>query len=210
MYRLNLPLLCVGLLSLICTTGCTISHSACDSANGPLMFGGPCGNCTGCGELYVDPWINHPPTKNCEDCDGSRTSNCKSCRPLKAGIKAIMGLHCGAACDSMLASGEVSCGLEHRHSCDGCESCVPQEPTCGIPEISCGIEEATCGFPSGIIHNQTLKKQMSPVHQAAPPMPQKTVPTRAPTIQKPSTTTQKYPMDTPRIYRNRAVSHRST
>jgi hypothetical protein len=87
---------------------------------------------------------------------------------------------------------------------------MPQEPTCGIPEISCGIEEATCGFPSGIIHNQTLKKQMSPVHQAAPPMPQKTVPTRAPTIQKPSTTTQKYPMDTPRIYRNRAVSHRST
>ena len=207
MYRLNLPWLFVGLLSVVCTTGCTISHSACESATGPLMFGGPCGNCTGCGELYIDPWINHAPKKNCLDCDGTATSNCKSCRPLTAGIKAMIGLHDRIGRDSTPAPREVSCGLESRHSCLGCDNC---EPTCEIPEVSCGVPEVTCGVPTTVIHGRSIENHMAPTRQIAPPLPSKTVPSRAPAIQKPGATTHKYPMDTPRIYRNRAVSHRST
>lgn len=98
--------------------------------NGPLMVGscgGKCGSgCDGCGETYIDEWINHPPScDNCDSCGNHAGDSCGSCRPIFHGFKSLWGYRRDGGCDSGCSTG--SCGCETGASCDGgcggCDSC---------------------------------------------------------------------------------------
>lgn len=125
---------CVGPMAcgpFACGTAC------CD---GPLSWGKTaCGDpCNGCGELYIDEWINHPP-KCCDPCDtcGNYTGqSCHACRPIMRGFPSLWGYRCEpppAGCDRV--EGRVGCGFEG--GCDsGCASCsggavMPYSPAPG-------------------------------------------------------------------------------
>lgn len=132
---------------------------------GVLMTGccGPmvCGGCnSGCGEIYIDPWINEP--ARCDPCDSCGNYNgqtCGSCRPVLSGLATLWGYRYDGGCDgcdSCDAGFEPTCGIDAP--CGGCASCdAGFEPTCGIDapcggcascdagfEPACGIE-APCG-----------------------------------------------------------------
>lgn len=113
-----------------CGTGCgTGCATAC---------GDGCGACGGCGELYVDPWINHP-ADCCDPCDACGNYNgqsCGKCRPVFAGVKSLWGYRCddGCGCDS-------GCGV----ACDGgCDS--------GCGDCGCGGG----AYGSGIVHSDAM------------------------------------------------------
>ena len=105
------------------------------SGCGPAAVGGcdSCDQCNGCGELYVDPWINHPADccDPCDTCGNYNGQSCGSCRPLFAGIGSWWGYRNPACCDGMGGCGVGGCG--------GCE------PTCGCGVVGCGGCEPTCG-----------------------------------------------------------------
>lgn len=99
---------------------------------GPLRFHG----CrSGCGELYVDPWINDPAhcCDPCDSCGNHQGQVCDSCRPLNYGIKTIWGYRYNGG----------TCGCETA-GCDGvgCDSII--EPGCGCGVAGC--DEVSCGF----------------------------------------------------------------
>ena len=77
--------------------------------------GDGCGPCEGCGELYVDPWINHPPTCDpCDACGNHNGGSCGACRPTFRGFKTLWGYRCDgcpADCDRGGCDG----------GCDGCD-----------------------------------------------------------------------------------------
>lgn len=153
-----------GLAALSCVflTGCVgpmacgpagCGTGGCDSGgcgvSGPIaLHGSSCDSgcstgCDGCGELYVDPWFNHP-ADNCDPCDSCGNYNgqtCGKCRSVFGGIKSLWGYRCGddcGGCDScevtcgsgaLFAGGECGCGIEACGGCDsmgcdsGCDSC---------------------------------------------------------------------------------------
>lgn len=78
-----------------CATGC-----------GPTCGDG-CGSCGGCGELYVDPWINEPADccDPCDSCGNFNGQSCGKCRPVFAGVKSLWGYRCVDNCDSGCDSG---------------------------------------------------------------------------------------------------------
>jgi len=70
-----------------------------------------CGMCDGCGELYIDPWINHPPDccDPCDACGNYNGGSCGKCRSVFAGVKSLWGYRCadpnavgctGVGCDA--------------------------------------------------------------------------------------------------------------
>lgn len=73
---------------------------------GPLSLGsGACGDpCNGCGERYIDEWVNHPPDC-CDPCDdgGSfTTDHFGPSPPLFRGYRSLWGYRCSpppAGCD---------------------------------------------------------------------------------------------------------------
>lgn len=95
--------------------------------SGPLMAAGSCGGgcrgCDGCGERYIDEWINHPPTCDpCDACGNHNGQSCTACRPMFEGIKSLWGYRRDCGCES------TGCGCESAgcdsHGCGGgCESC---------------------------------------------------------------------------------------
>ncbi len=109
-----------------------IGCNTCGSS-GPLMAlgsHGACSGCDGCGERYVDEWINHPPSCDpCDACGNHNGQSCDSCRPMFDGFKSLWGYRrdCGCtACGSATCDGgcETSdCGSGGCDSCGGCESC---------------------------------------------------------------------------------------
>ncbi|QDT10330.1 hypothetical protein [Planctomycetes bacterium K23_9] len=141
-------------------------------ARGPL--GGCCGPasashsdaCTGCGELYVDPWINHPAdcVDPCDTCGNFNGQSCGKCRPIFGGIRSLWGYRCGDDCEECVGpvcfngrcgalNGGGGCGCDGGCSggCDGgCDSggcsCGSEVvgPSCGC-EAACGCEPS-CGF----------------------------------------------------------------
>lgn len=122
----------------ITVTVCFLTGLFASGCCGPMRFHG-CN--TGCGELYVDPWINDPAQCSpCDACGNHNGQSCGSCRPMLYGAKTIWGYRYdgGCGCDG---------------GCDGgCDSgCVEvAEPTCGCgvagcDEASCGLEP-TCGI----------------------------------------------------------------
>lgn len=216
MHRFSISLVFTGLAVLITASGCTIHHSGCESASGPLMLGGPSGSCTGCGELYIDPWLNHPPrrtTSGCQNCESPSLTCCRGCTPLrtgmKVGLKRLFGEHqMGCGCDvapitsesSCGVEFEVSCGIEHEASCGieypshrGSRDVIIQsEPACGFPTNTLGIHKPT--------QNVTLPTETRSSGQAIRiTKPQRSIPM-----------SQKYPMDTRKIFQNRTASHRTS
>lgn len=125
---------------------------SCDSGCGdPTCVG--CDSCTGCGELYVDPWINHPAdcVDPCDSCGNFNGQSCGKCRPIFAGFKTLWGYRCG--CDpGPVATTDRSFAPRCSAGCTGCDSCSV-EPACGcegacscggVFEPGCGLEP-TCG-----------------------------------------------------------------
>ncbi|MEM6980314.1 MAG: hypothetical protein AAF539_11670 [Planctomycetota bacterium] len=110
----------------------SVGHAPCDGACGGGCDSccGSCQACDGCGELYVDPWINHPP-HCCDPCDACGNFNgqtCGQCRPVFTGIKSLWGYRC----------------VDNCGGCDGCGDGM--FPTCGGG--ACGGDCETCG-PAG-------------------------------------------------------------
>lgn len=164
---------CCGSGSGLCGSdlgGCSVG--GCDTAcSGGSCGGGSCDSCTGCGELYVDPWVNHPAdcVDPCDACGNYNGQSCGSCRPMFAGFKSLWGYRCGcdpgpvATTDRCFApscdgcdSGCDSCMMEPACGCEGaCDCGISIGPGCGCEEsCSCGVEpgcgfEPACGCESG-------------------------------------------------------------
>lgn len=175
----RVTLLLLSLVSLASFTGCVGPMGCAPNACGPVAFGGggcgQCNDCSGCGELYVDPWINHPADvcDPCDCCGNFNGQSCGKCRPMFSGFRSLWGYRCddgGAGgcdtgCDVGCGAGgcDVGCGAG---GCDagGCTTCggattgqhhgsinfsrgVPTlaEPT--IVEVSPRITSTTVGEP---------------------------------------------------------------
>ncbi len=131
------------LSSLASFTGC-VGPMACAPLGGGC---GSCDSCNGCGEVYIDPWINHP-ADQCDPCDCCGNYNgqsCGRCRPMFSGVTSLWGYKqdgCDGGCDSCGGGGcgcevgcgadvgcgcgtEAGCGLEGGHEVGGggCASC---------------------------------------------------------------------------------------
>ncbi len=189
--RLSTLALC---FALTWVTGC-VSPMACGpKACGPIAVGDPCGGCgqcDGCGELYIDPWINHPPDccDPCDSCGNYTGQSCGKCRSVFAGVKTIWGYRCDDGCGTC---GEVDCGCDAPPACEpacGCDSCIQQEATCGIDyEASCGLDSLQMGgLPMG---NDRVVRMT-------------TKPTTARVITPAQPGLRPYPQDTPRIFKAR-------
>ena len=122
----------LSLMSLASFTGCVGPMGCAPNACGPLAFGGGCGQCdecSGCGELYVDPWINHPADvcDPCDCCGNFNGQSCGKCRPMFSGFRSLWGYRCDDGCDGgcdVTCDGgcDAGCGAG---GCDGggCSSC---------------------------------------------------------------------------------------
>ena len=165
---------------LVASIGCVgpIGHGGCGSnACGPNACGpGACGHggcgsgCSGCGELYIDPWINDPADccDPCDCCGNHNGQSCGKCRSIFSGAKCLWGYRCGnegacgdASCDGACDGGcDAGCGAAPNCGCDGlgCGECArgyleldhgcgcESACDCGV-EAACGIEYAASPMP---------------------------------------------------------------
>ena len=107
---------------MLCLTGCCTKPLICpNGACGPIAFGSTCqgcDHCDGCGELYIDPWINHPadPCDPCHECQGYNPHSCGNTRAVFSGFPSLWGYRSTPlGCDGCRGG---------CHSCDGgCDSC---------------------------------------------------------------------------------------
>lgn len=104
-----------------CGTG-ACGTSACGST-----CGDGCGSCEGCGELYIDPWINEPADccDPCDSCGNFNGQSCGKCRGVFAGVKSLWGYKCDdgcgcdggscgyGGCDGGSCGGDCGCGSSH-------------------------------------------------------------------------------------------------
>ena len=144
-----------ALLAIVTFSGCAAMCQNFGCANcGPVAVAGcgDCDECGGCGELYVDPWINHPADccDPCDTCGNYNGQSCGSCRPLFAGIGTLWGYRnpaCPSCDECVLPGGCDSCGVAE------CEGCC--EPGCGCD--SCA-GEVTHGdvIHDGVIHDGVI------------------------------------------------------
>jgi hypothetical protein len=107
-------------------------------------------SCDGCGERYVDEWINHPPLCN-DPCDHQSFASDHPSRPWLRGFPSLWGYRCDpppTECDSPLCRlggrrplcqpecgcGGATCGFEtvptSHHGCNSCQS-----PTSTVPHL---------------------------------------------------------------------------
>ena len=109
----------------LAATGCVgpmaCGPAGCD-ASGPIARN-TCDGCDGCGELYIDPWINEP-AEACDPCDACGNYNgqsCGKCRSIFSGLACLWGYRYdgGGACGDCGLSSCGGCGAE-AVSCDGC------------------------------------------------------------------------------------------
>ncbi|QDT03252.1 hypothetical protein K227x_16340 [Rubripirellula lacrimiformis] len=98
--------------ALLWVTGC-VGPMACGpgGACGPVAVNacGGCGDCDGCGELYIDPWINEPADcmDPCDTCGNHTGGSCGKCRSVFTGFASIWGYRRDAGCTSC---GSMTCG----------------------------------------------------------------------------------------------------
>ena len=207
--RLSAFALCIAVTWM---TGCCVGPLACGpNACGPIALGDPCGGCgqcDGCGELYIDPWINHPPDccDPCDTCGNYNGQSCGKCRSVFAGVRTLWGYRCDDGCDSC---GEVDCGCEAAPicgpSCGGCDSCVAHDATCGIEhDASCGVEyDPSCGIEYGAsCGTESFVGQGVPVAKGHV-VRIITEPTEAKRINPAKPGLRPYPQDIPRIFKAR-------
>lgn len=126
-----------------------------------LSTGCCCVSRSGCGDLYIGPWISDPPA--CDDpctgcglttgcgCDVSCDTGCDSCgpRPLSIlGLPTLFGYVYQGDCSSGGACDAAGCGFEALGN--GCDCGLPVcgcEPACGL-DAGCGFD-AVCGVEPG-------------------------------------------------------------
>ncbi len=159
-----------------CTQGLTTCNScaSCDGgacATGPLGGHGSCHS--GCGEVYVDEWLNTPPC--IDDCGYSNCNTCgpRRCRPVLAFVRLLF---CGDP--------QGGCG-----GCEsGCSSCSsggaghftssPSSCNCGGSHVSAGHSETMYSAPATM--NSVLPSPASPSHApSATPTPAPVAPSSA-------------------------------
>lgn len=140
-----------------CCSPCGGGMSGCDSGGcggsvlGGRLLGASCSG--GCGETYVDEWINEPPCEdNCgfESCDsgcgGCGTAGCGSCgQPLRSILRTLWGTpyrggscaecatSCGS-CDGGIVGGESA--NYHGASVRGCSTCGHSYESVSQPSAS--------------------------------------------------------------------------
>lgn len=150
-----LGLLVVGWFA-IAVTGCVgpMGAGCCGPSVGGACAGSSCDSCTGCGELYVDPWINNPAdcVDPCDACGNHNGQSCGKCRSVFSGVGSLWGYRCGCdpgpgGCTDRQFAPRCASGCDVIGCDGGCTSCV-SEPACGC-EGSCdcgGYVEPGCGF----------------------------------------------------------------
>lgn len=156
-----------------CNRGGALGTSGC------RMFAGNCGGCdacNGCGELYIDPWINEPADIHdpCDCCGNFNGQSCGGCRPIFSGIKSLWGYKCdggcGGGCDGGCSSGGCGAGGCDGGGCDsgGCSSCGGGGggDYDGAINYSHGGESYVQGEPT-LAHNSSIS--VSPRGQAYQP-----------------------------------------
>ncbi len=149
--------ICSGLMGFaLIATGCC-GPMACgpmggcgSCSNGPLMnlgCGGGCGGCDGCGETYVDEWVNHPPSccDPCDSCGNYNGQDCSACRPMFDGFKSLWGYRRDCGCDTSDCGCETSCGSE--------------APGCGCESGGCDGGCATCAGHASNYDNADMNTQ---------------------------------------------------
>lgn len=146
-------------------TGCVGPMACGPHARGPLSLNhcDGCGDCNGCGELYIDPWINHPAQCGdpCDQCGNFNGQSCGKCRSVFSGIRSLWGYRCGVddGCDSGACDaggcGPLLGGLDQSCDtcCDGNGGYLEHDhrPGCGC-EASCGFENGSTFTTSSIAH----------------------------------------------------------
>jgi len=104
--------------------------------------GGGCAS--GCGECYIDPWINEPAACRdpCNDCGQYNGQGCGSCRPVFNGVASLWGYRydagcgcagvgcdsCAGACDGACDGGGCDCGHGGGMPVYGSGPMPPSEP----------------------------------------------------------------------------------
>lgn len=117
---------CAGVACGVPGGSCGVAGGCGSGGCGSGGCGDGCGSCDGCGELYIDPWINHP-ADCCDPCDSCGNHNgmsCGQCRSVFTGIKSLWGYRCAdncGGCESCDAGPFNTCG---GGGCDGgCSDC---------------------------------------------------------------------------------------
>jgi hypothetical protein len=117
---------CIFGLSTGCCGPMACGPMSCGSCSSGPVLAGSCGGCShgcdGCGERYIDEWINHPPTCDpCDSCGNHNGQSCTACRPMFDGFKSLWGYRRDCGCGQSSCD---SCGTSCDGGCDsGCESC---------------------------------------------------------------------------------------
>ena len=117
---------------------------------------GGCGDCNGCGELYIDPWINHPADccDPCDQCGNFNGQSCGKCRSIFFGAVSLWGYRYGdSGCDG--------CG---HGGCDG--GCLPVDRCDGACGDGC---DSCCG--SGLAVESEIYEGDGQVIQMVEPAP---------------------------------------
>lgn len=134
---------------------------------GPLLGLASCRG--GCGETYVDEWVNEPPCiDDCGYCS-SGCDNCRSDRPVRSMLRLLWGIPYDGGCGCATSSCDSGCD-------GGCSSCGG-----GTSLAHSGYSGTTTGCNCGGSHSSEV--HMSPVPSAAPMQnaaPVEAVPTPAP------------------------------
>ena len=115
--KLALALLCVAAFTFTgCATMCT-GPQGCISCGDCATGGCASDPCNGCGDLYVDPWVNEPASccDPCDSCGNYNGQSCGACRPMMAGFPTLWGYRCSPDCEP------ASCGI-NLGLCGGCDS----------------------------------------------------------------------------------------
>ncbi|QDS93484.1 hypothetical protein FF011L_22540 [Roseimaritima multifibrata] len=114
-------------------TGCCGPWACGPMACGPVGCGGGCQS--GCGERYIDPWINEPAScgDSCDQCGNYNGQSCGSCRPVFGGVASLWGYRYDAGCCDSGCSG-------------GCDGGCDAGPSCGA---ECGGGDCGCGGGGG-------------------------------------------------------------
>ncbi len=122
-------LLSFSLVSLGCCGPLACGPAGC---HGPLSVAAPacggCGDCQGCGELYLDPWVNEPAACHdpCDSCGNYNGQSCHACRPVLSGIATLWGYRYDGGC-----------------------GCGPHEPACDAHAVGCDSYHGEAGCDCG-------------------------------------------------------------
>lgn len=127
-----------------CGPRCHDGIVAIGGAVASASHGGCSSGCEGCGERYIDEWINHPPDccEPCDDCGNHDGQSCGACRGIFEGIPSLWGYRRDCGCDQTCerawgpggglggvfglgrpttgpsCGGEPSCGCDHCTNVD--------------------------------------------------------------------------------------------